>query len=73
VIIDHPTQRIDTRLTHPFHEEPAKVVQCDFCRSLAPRAGSDIEGAAEAAFRSGWKLVRGKLLTDPKKWSCGCA
>jgi hypothetical protein len=65
MIIDHPTLR--TRA-----DDPCQVAQCDFCRRICKRAGKDIGEAVEVARKSGFVLVPGEKLADPKKWSCGC-
>lgn len=71
MIIEHPNLRfIDKKAWEG--SRACLVAQCDFCRTLAPRTGHDIGEAAEAAMKSGFKLVRGAKLSDPKKWSCGC-
>lgn len=72
MIINHPEVRFGTGNPYPFHEEAARVVQCDFCRKLAWKTGKNAGEAAESASKEGFKLVSGAKLSDPKKWSCGC-
>lgn len=69
MIIEHPSLRFRTAWGGGG---VCLVVQCDFCRLLAPQAGKDFGEAATEASKSGFKLVKGPKLTDPLKWSCGC-
>ena len=70
MIIPHPTLKYATRRPYPFHEESCYVVQCDFCRKFATRAGCDAGEAADLARKEGFKLIRGAKLGDPMKWAC---
>jgi hypothetical protein len=69
MIVDHPRHKIDAPA--PLYEEPAQVVQCDFCERLAEHSGRDAGEAAEAARLEGFKLVGGVTLSAAKKWQCG--
>jgi hypothetical protein len=70
MIITLESVRIRTTQPFPFHEESAKVVECDFCKKRAKGYGADAGEAAEMARREGFMLVRGRKLTDPMKWAC---
>ena len=71
-IIEHPT--IKRKANHDFYHEPALVVKCDFCRSLAKHCGNDLGDAADEARRLGFTTVKSSVPGGPRLWKCpACA
>lgn len=66
-VIDHP--RLKYTPKHEQWHEPCQVVQCDFCRCLAP-VGHDMHDAVTRAQKAGYKTVRGDTPASPRKWAC---
>jgi len=70
MIINHPTKRYEKTRYKDRYEEPARVVQCDFCHKLAKKVGFNIDEALDMAYKMGFRTIPGAKLTDPLKWAC---
>jgi hypothetical protein len=69
-IVNH--ERVKVEVERPWGKvtEPAKIVKCDSCGSVAKKPGSDFGEAALKAKKEGFKTVH-KGLGEPMGWWCG--
>ena len=67
VLIPHPNQ---SEYLNGWQNDPDLVVECDVCKCLSSKKGTEPGWVTEQARAEGFTTYRGQSVADPKGWCC---